>query len=68
MVGYKLSKNDWVTPFFVIFRSVREKLLVTVFFDHPVSNSLLGLMKVGRTFDNHCFPHEVDDSFVTLHP
>ena len=37
MVGYKLSKNDWVTPFFVIFRSVREILLVTVFFDHPVS-------------------------------
>ena len=36
MVGYKLSKNDWVTPFFVIFRSVREILLVTVFFDHPV--------------------------------
>ena len=38
MVGYKLSKNDWVTPFFVIFRSVREKLLVTVSFDHPVVN------------------------------
>ena len=38
MVGYKLSKNDWVTPFFVIFRSVREKLLVTVFFDHPVAH------------------------------
>ena len=37
MVGYKLPKNDWVTPFFVIFRSVREKLLVTVFFDHPVA-------------------------------
>ena len=37
MVGYKLSKNDWVTPFFVIFRSVREKLLVTVSFEHPVS-------------------------------
>ena len=36
MVGYKLSKNNWVTPSFVIFRSVREKLLVTVFFDHPV--------------------------------
>ena len=36
MVGYKLSKNDWVTPFFVIFRSVREKSLVTVSFDHPV--------------------------------
>ena len=37
MVGYKLSKNDLVAPFFVIFRSVREKLLVTVFFDHPVA-------------------------------
>ena len=37
MVGYKLSKNDWVTPFFVIFRSVREKLLVTVFCEHPVA-------------------------------
>ena len=37
MVGYKLSKNNWVTPSFVIFRSVREKLLVTVFFDHPVA-------------------------------
>ena len=41
MVGYKLSKNDWVTPFFVIFRSVREKLLVTVFFDHPVFYSAI---------------------------
>ena len=37
MVGCKLSKNDLVTPFFVIFRSVREILLVTVFFDHPVA-------------------------------
>ena len=36
MVGYKLSNNDWVTPFFVIFRSVREILLVTVFLEHPV--------------------------------
>ena len=36
MVGYQLSKNDWVTPFFVIFRSVREILLVTVFLEHPV--------------------------------
>ena len=40
MVGYKLSKNDLVAPFFVIFRSVREKLLVTVFFDHPVARVL----------------------------
>ena len=38
MVGYKLSNNDWVTPFFVIFRSVREILLVTVFCKHPVEN------------------------------
>ena len=32
MVAYKLSKNGWVNvmPFFVIFRLVREKLLVTV--------------------------------------
>ena len=44
MVGYKLSKNDWVTPFFVIFRSVREKLLVTVFFDHPVTRKLLHVL------------------------
>ena len=36
MVGYKFSKNDWVTPFLVIFRSVREILLVTVFLEHPV--------------------------------
>ena len=41
MVGYKLLKNDWVTPFFVIFRSVREKLLVTVFLDHPVAREKL---------------------------
>ena len=40
MVGYKLSKNDWVTPFFVIFRSVREILLVTVFCKHPVLSKL----------------------------
>ena len=36
MVAYKLSKNGWVMPFFVIFRLVREKLLVTVALDHPV--------------------------------
>ena len=30
MVAYKLSKNGWVMPFFVIFRLAREKLLVTV--------------------------------------
>ena len=43
MVGYKLSKNNWVTPSFVIFRSVREKLLVTVFFDHPVVGILISI-------------------------
>ena len=46
MVGYKLSKNDWVTPFFVIFRSVREKLLVTVSFDHPVAIGKIGGIKI----------------------
>ena len=37
MVAYKLSENGWVMPFFVIFRLVREKLLVTVALDHPVA-------------------------------
>ena len=36
MVAYKLSKNGWVLPFFVIFRLAGEKLLVTVALDHPV--------------------------------
>ena len=36
MVAYKLSKNGWVMPFFVIFRLASEKLLVTVALDHPV--------------------------------
>ena len=40
MVGYKFSKIDWVTQFLVIFRSVKEKLLVTVFLDHPVPTYL----------------------------
>ena len=34
--AYKVSKNDWVIPFFAIFRFAREKLLVTVSLDHPV--------------------------------
>ena len=38
MVAYKLSKNGWVMLFFVIFRLAREKLLVTVALDHPVSH------------------------------
>ena len=40
MVAYKLSKNGWVMPFFVIFRLVREKLLVTVTLDHPVHGQI----------------------------
>ena len=36
MAAYKLSKNGWVMPFFVIFSLAREKLLVTVALDHPV--------------------------------
>ena len=39
MAAYKLSKNGWVMPFFVIFSLAREKLLVTVAFDHPVDSS-----------------------------
>ena len=35
--AYKLAKNDWVRPFFAIFRFIREILFVTVAFDHPVS-------------------------------
>ena len=46
MVGYKLSKNDWVTPFFVIFRSVREILLVTVFCKHPVAALVDSVLKI----------------------
>ena len=41
MVAYKLSKNGWVMPFFVIFRLAREKLLVTVNLDHPVLLSII---------------------------
>ena len=37
MAAYKLSKNGWVMTFFVIFSLAREKLLVTVAFDHPVA-------------------------------
>ena len=38
MAAYKLYKNHWVMPFFVIFRCVRDILRVTVAFDHPVSS------------------------------
>ena len=34
--AYKLAENDWVRPFFAIFRFIREILFVTVAFDHPV--------------------------------
>ena len=38
----KPFENDWVVHnFFVIFRSVREKLLLTVFLAHPVFTKLL---------------------------
>ena len=37
MVAYKLSEKYWVMHFIAIFRSVREKLLVTVALDHPVA-------------------------------
>ena len=35
--AYKLAKNDWVRPFFAIFRFIREILFVTVAFDRPVA-------------------------------
>ena len=35
--AYKLAKNDWVRPFFAIFRFIREILFVTVAFDHTVA-------------------------------
>ena len=61
MVGYKLSKNDWVTPFFVIFRSVREKLLVTVFPEHPVALEKLKSCKQKTKYDmissQDAYPH-----------
>ena len=46
MVGYNLSKNHWVKPFLVIFRFVRDILLVTVAFDHPVSMMHVSMMHV----------------------
>ena len=50
MVAYKLSKNGWVLPFFVIFRLTREKLLVTVTLDHPVSaGPNLGTPHISKT-------------------
>ena len=36
---YKHSKNYWVMPFLVICCFIREKLFVTVAFDHPVEHS-----------------------------
>ena len=36
-----LSKNHWVRPFLVFFKLVREKLFVTVAFDHPVFDFLV---------------------------
>ena len=33
---YKLPKSHWVITLFEIFGSIRNKLLVTVFSDHPV--------------------------------
>ena len=57
MVGYKLSKNDWVTPFFVIFRSVREILLVTVFCKHPVQVVIMTGVGVGAEEKTLRFVH-----------
>ena len=70
MVGYKLSKNNWVTPSFVIFRSVREKLLVTVFFDHPVSevneSHFFNFETRMRISSIHSRTSRRDENFLTL--
>ena len=38
----ELSKNDWVMPFLGFYRSVREKLQMSVANDHPVLLVLVG--------------------------
>ena len=69
MVRYKLSKNDWVTPFFVIFRSVREKLLVTVSFDHPVvSDFRKSTTQVVSDVGFSSIPREKEEAFAKLRP
>ena len=44
--AYKLAKNDWVRPFFGVFRFTREKSFVTVAFDHPVKVSGMARLEV----------------------
>ena len=60
--AYKLSKNDWVRPFFGIFRFAREKLFVTVAFDHPVPCLQL---RVGE--EQLCTTHKLLCSRQTWH-
>ena len=39
--AYQPSKNDWIRPFFGVFRFAREKSFVTVAFDHTVGFHLV---------------------------
>ena len=57
MVAYKLSKNGWVMPFFVIFRLAKEKSLVTVALDHPVATSVSLVGSLENFFSPLSFPH-----------
>ena len=68
MVGYKFSKNDWVTPFLVIFRSVREILLVTVFLEHPVAYKEIGIFCTLSNGHDHeeAFQYWLDQAGIAL--
>ena len=63
MAAYKLSKNHWVMPFFVIFRYVRDILLVTVAFDHPVA---LGIKRSMGSFHTRHSPQELQWWIVNI--
>ena len=50
--AFQLSKNDWVRPLFGVFRVAREKLFVTVAFDHPVINKLFIMYDYRKLYIN----------------
>ena len=66
MVGYKFSENDWVTPFLVIFRSVREILLVTVFLEHHVTKMLNKTPVSDKNISEHNFMSIFYRSFFVI--
>ena len=54
--AYKLSKNVWVRQFFGVFRFAKEKLFVTVAFDHPVSIKQTYFFAMGIISESRFFP------------